>query len=235
MYAKQPSNCFGEDESSELLQELLHILQTDESSNVRAEAAKALGRFVLRGEMGDLRDEQVEMIYETLLNTINISQEDSEVRRFAIESISNCTRDDIPNIIKAAYNDADPNMRLSAIVAMGRSCDERWENEILEELSSSDDDMRIAAIQSAGEVQIASAVRPIIKNIEDGERHEQEIAIWSLGEIGGKEAVRTLESLLEGAENADDADLIERIDDAMGNASLANGDFMMIDMPDFDD
>jgi len=222
----------AEDESNAFLRDLLHIAQNDDASNVRAEAVKALGRFALLGEMGDLRDDLAETVQTTLLKIIGNASEDSEVRRFAIESIGNCTREGVPDVIAEAYRNADPNMRLSAVIAMGRSCDDRWENQILEELTNNDNEFRIAAIRAAGEIQLDSAVRPIIKNIEDGERDEQEVAIWSLGEIGGKEAVRTLESLMAGAEDADDANLIELIDDALGNASLVNGDFMMIDFTD---
>ena len=224
-----------EDESRSLLTKLLQMAQEDESLDVRAEAAKALGRFVLMGEMGDLADDAFEPTQEVLFNIIANTAEDVLVRRFAIESLSNCTRDEIPHIITEAYRNDDPNMRLSAIIAMGRSCDERWESEILEELTNRDDDMRVAAIRSAGELQLGTAVGQIVKNIEDGDREEQEVAIWSLGEIGGKEAIRTLESLLAGAEDAGDENLMELLDDAIGSASLINGDLGLIDFTSLDD
>lgn len=223
-----------EDESVHLLRELLTIALEDEAFTVRAEATKALGRFVLKGELGKLADDAIEATQNTLFNIIGNADEESEVRRFAIESISNCTRDGIPEIIETAYASPDPNMRLSAIIAMGRSCDEKWENKVLAELESHDDDMRIAAIRSAGEIQLETATGQIIKNIENGDREEQEIAIWSLGELGGKEAIRTLESLLAGAEDAGDVELTELIDDAIGNASLVNGELMMLDIGDLD-
>lgn len=224
-----------EDESLDLLRDLLKIAQEDEAFPVRAEATKALGRFILLGEMGNLADDAVEATQDTLLNIISNTEEDSEVRRFAIESIANCTRDAIPDIVATAYRSSDPNMRLSAIIAMGRSCDESWENQVLAELENSDDDIRIAAIRSAGEIQLETATGQIIRNVEDGDREEQEIAIWSLGEIGGNEAIRTLESLLAGAEDAEDGELIELIDDAIGNASLVKGDLMMLDLNNLED
>lgn len=224
-----------EDESKNLLEQLAHIAQNDDVVEVRAEATKGLGRFVLLGEMGDFPEETVAILQDILLEMIADKDEDVLVRRFAIESIANCTRKEIPKLIAEAYRSLDSDMRLSAVIAMGRSCDNRWENEILDELSNSDEDTRIAAIRSAGELQLSEGVGQIIKNIRDGEREEQEIAIWSLGEIGGKEAVRVLESLQEGAEDAGDIDLLDLIDEAIGNASLANGDFGLIDFPDLDD
>lgn len=224
----------AEDESTELFRALIHIAQNDPEENVRAEATRSLGRFILRGEMGDFNDNIVEVAQNTLLQIIGNSNEDIQVRRFAVESLSNCTRDEIPAIIATAYRNPDSTMRQSAVVAMGRSCDDRWENDVLEELSNSDDDMRLAAIQSAGELQLSTAVGQIIKNITDGEREEQEIAIVALGEIGGKEAMRILQSLQEGAEDAGDNDLLDLIDEAIGAASLVNGDLMMVDFSDLD-
>lgn len=224
-----------ENESTALLRALLAMATDDPAENVRAEAVKSLGRFALNGEMGNLDSETAEYIQETLLTIINNSQEDSLVRRFALESLANCTRKDTPQLIAKAYKSNDADMRLSAIVAMGHSCDTRWENEILEELSNTNDDHRLAAIEAAGEIQLSTAVGQIIKNIEEGERPEQSLAIVALGEIGGKEAVRVLQSLLDGAEEADDNPLLELIDDAIGTASLVNGDFMMVDYSDIDE
>lgn len=224
-----------EDDGRSLLEQLAHIAQNDSVVEVRAEATKSLGRFVLMGEMGDFPEQTVSILQDVLLEIIANKDENIMVRRFAIESIANCTRKELPKLIAEAYHSSDSDMRLSAVIAMGRSCDSRWENEILEELFNSDEDMRIAAIRSAGELQFSEGVGQIIKNIRDGEREEQEVAIWSLGEIGGKEAVRVLESLQEGAEDAEDIDLLDLIDEAIGNANLANSDFGLIDFPDFDD
>lgn len=224
-----------EDESIALLEYLTHIAQSDEIINVRAEAVKALGRFVLLGEMGDLEENTAITIQDILMRIIENSGEDILVRRFAIESIANCTRKGLRQTIAEAYRSTDSEMRLSAIIAMGRSYDSHWENDVLEELSNPDEDTRIAAIRSAGKLQLSEGVGQIIKNIEDGDREEQEVAIWSLGEIGGKEAVRILESLQEGAENVQDIDLLDLIDEAIGTASLVNGDFGLLDFTNLDD
>ncbi|MEL6307460.1 MAG: HEAT repeat domain-containing protein [Chloroflexota bacterium] len=224
-----------EDESTATLSDLLHIAQKDPVEEVRVEAVRALGRFVYLGEMGDLRDEASDNVQSVLLNIINDDTASANSRRVALESLSNCTRKDLPPLIKDAYQSKDFDTRRSAIIAMGRSCDSRWESEVIEQLNNSDLDMRLAAIRSAGELQLVDAVSSLVENLTEGEREEQGRVIWSLGEIGGKEAMRILETLMEGAEEADDADLIERIDDAIGNASLANGDFMMVDFGDFTD
>ncbi|MGB7342271.1 MAG: HEAT repeat domain-containing protein [Phototrophicaceae bacterium] len=225
----------AEDETTGLFRTLIDMVQNDPEDFVRAEAARSLGRFILGGEMGDFNDNIVETAQNTLLRIIANEKEDIQVRRFAVEAIANCTRDEVPKVIAEAYRNPDSTMRLSAIIAMGRSYDERWEDKVLDELTNTDDDMRIAAIQSAGELQLSTAVGQIIKNITDGEREEQEVAIVALGEIGGKEALRILQSLQDGAEETDDSDLLEIIDDAMASASLINGDHMMVNFTDLED
>jgi HEAT repeat protein len=161
------------------------------------------------------------------------------VRRFAVESLGFCTSKATTEAIRLAYTSDEPLFRQSAIVAMGRSVDNQWEEIILEELDNSDEEMRREAVRAAGELQIQEAVPAIIRFINDNE-DEREVAIWSLGEIGGKEAMRVLENLMEAAEEEEDEDMIDLIDEAMSNASLADGSFMMLDFSeddfeDFDD
>jgi HEAT repeat protein len=225
-----------EDDSPRLMRELLRIAQQDMSNKVRAEAVKGLGRFVLLGEMESIPEKDAKSLQDFLLALSRDSREDLDLRRFAVESLGHCTSKATMEAIKTAYSSEEPLFRQSAIVAMGRSYDERWEENILKELKSDDDDMRREAVRAAGELQIAEAVPAIIRFINEVE-DEREVAIWSLGEIGGKEAMRVLENLLEAAEEEDDEDLIELIDEAMSNASLADGNFMMLDISedDFDD
>jgi HEAT repeat protein len=220
-------------ESLTLMRELLRIVQQDKANNVRAEAVKALGRFVLLGEMEDIPAKDAKSLQEFLLALSQDKNEDLDVRRFAVESLGHCTSKANIQAIKQAYASEEPLFRLSAIVAMGRSVDERWTDSIMAELDSDDEDMRREAVRAAGELQMQEAVPAIIQFINDFE-DEREVAVWSLGEIGGKEAMRVLENMLEAAEEADDEKMIDLIDEAMSNASLADGSFMLLDISDDD-
>lgn len=226
-----------EDESLDLLRELRRMAQQDPALEVRIEAIRALGRFVLLGEWEELPEEEALSTQNELLVLAQDEDEPLDIRRQALESVANCTRSDIPPLISAAYHSEEETYRLSAVVAMGRSCDAaRWEQPILEELTSATDaTLRREAVRAAGELQLAEAVPGIVRLLREGEREDQEVGIWALGEIGGREATRILETLLEGAEQAEDDDLQIIIDDALGNANLASGEFMMIDFHDMDD
>jgi HEAT repeat protein len=94
--------------------------------------------------------------------------------------------------------------------------------------------MRYEAARAAGELEIEEAVPLLGRLILDDDREILEVVTWSLGEIGGKEAVRILEAMAETAEETDDDVLMEAIEDAIGNASLADGLFGSYDI-DLDD
>lgn len=223
-----------EDESIALMKQLIQIATSDPNTLVRAEAAKALGRFVLLGELGDLPEAETKQAQDVLIAILNDSKAAVEIQRQALESIANCTRKDVIPFIEKAYTSEDDDLRSSAIVAMGRTCDSRWENNILTELESGSDSVQLESVKAAGELQLDEAIPFIIKLVPDAEREMLEAIIWALGEIGGKQATRTLEMLAESAEEQDDEDLIELIDDAIGNASLASGDFTLMGFDELD-
>lgn len=222
-----------EDKSLSLMKRLIEIVQKDSHVLVQAEAAKALGRFILLGELGDLPESETQNAQDVLLNILQQDTLAIEIRRQALESVANCTRKDIIALIDKAYKSDDDDLRASAVVAMGRTCDARWENNILHELEEGDN--QLESVRAAGELQLDEAVAHIVNCIPDANRELLETVIWALGEIGGKEATRTLEILSEKAEADSDDVLLELIDDAIGNASLATGEFAMLNFSEVDD
>ncbi len=220
-----------EDESEQLLQHLFWAAKNDPAVEVRAEAVKSLGRFIYAGEMGHTIEKYEPDVQQLLFEVFQTQEEALDVRRFALESLANCTHPELPGLIQQAYGSDDDSFRMSAVVAMGRSCDmHRWEDNVLRELESHDVDMRREAVRAAGELQLSDAVPAIIRFLQEGDRGDQEVAIWSLGEIGGKEVTRVLQSLADDAEESGDEEFAALIDDALGSASLADGDWMLLDI-----
>lgn len=223
-----------EAQSLYLMDHFIKIAQNDPVMDVRQEATKALGRFVLWGELGDLSEDETERAQDALIGILDNSGEDTSVQRYALEGLANCSRQGTAERIQAAHDSDDGQLQQGAIVAMGHSCDaQRWGTTILEMLEHTDVDMRRQAAKASGELQLDEAVPALLRILEEDEREGQEIAIWSLGEIGGKEAMRVLESISEMAEELGDDALLEIVDDAIGNAGLMNGDLML--MADFAD
>jgi HEAT repeat protein len=214
-----------EDQSLELLNELVEMAIRDESREVRAAAVSALGRFILAGEIGDLPEEQTLPAREAAIFLLTANDEDVLVRRRALESISNCVHEIVPNAIKVAYQSDDQEMQVSALYAMGRTYDQQWAEIVIEELDSDDPEKQYEAAKSAGELELIDSVPKLSQLALGDDREIQLVAIWSLGEIGGKESMRVLEFLLGKADEDEDDDLEEAVEDAIGNASLNRDNF----------
>lgn len=218
-----------EDYALTLMDRLIEMAQFDENRDVRAAAVSALGRFILAGELGDLDEADTVRAQDAAANLYNNLSEDVEVRRRALEAIANCSHEIVDDAINEAYASHDRRMRVSALFAMGRSCDEQWAPIIVRELDSEDPEMRYEAARAAGEVEAPDAVPLLVRLALENDREIKEVAIWSLGEIGGTDAVRTLNKLARFAAEADDEDLIEAVDEALANANLVNGDLFDFD------
>lgn len=212
------------DESLVVMRRLIEVAQWDESSIVRAAAISDLGRFVLLGEYDELPEREIAPVQDLLITFWSDEGEDLEVRRRALEAISNSSHEIVEEAIEEAYNSDERLLRVSSLFAMGRSCDEQWEEVVLKELGSPDPEIRYEAARAAGELTLTNATSQLSRLAQGNDREIKEVAIWSLGEIGGREAMRVLSALVGEAQDADDAELIDLIDEAIGNAALIGGD-----------
>lgn len=218
-----------EDESLELMSRLVDMALHDDVVDVRASAVAALGRFILMGELGDIPQVETLSAQDAAVQLLTNEYEDVAVRRRALEAISNCSHDIVRTAIKEAYYSPYQPMRVSAVYAMGRTCDEAWEDIVLAEIESSDAEMRYEAARASGELGLSNAVPKLAQLILDDDREIMEVVVWSLGEIGTKEAIRILNILEEKAEEDEDEDLLDAIEEALGNASLGEsfGEFRL--------
>ena len=80
-------NQIGSSGGSGVIDPLLGLLQHDPDAAVRAEAAQALGRFVLKAELESPHSPGVERVEEALRRTFEQADEVSEVRGRALEAI----------------------------------------------------------------------------------------------------------------------------------------------------
>jgi hypothetical protein len=217
-----------EDESLALMNQLVAIAANDNTNFVRASALSALGRFILAGELGDLPEESTLPAQDVAIRLLKDEREEVDVRRRALEAIANSSSDFVPGAIRKAYRSGDPKMQVSAIFAMGRTYDEQWEEIVLQEIENEDPEFRFEAARAAGELELTGAVPKLAKLLAEDDPEIREMAVWSLGEIGGKEAVRILQVMLEAAEEAEDEDMIAAVEDAIGTASLADGNMFSL-------
>ena len=216
-----------ENEDPKLIRPLIRLLHNDPSAIVRETAAISLGRFALLAELGKLQPRFAALIWDALWSTIYAPQEELDVRRRAVESIAYFGRQEALSVIEQAYRHEDPRMRASAVYAMGRSADDRWENIVLDELDSDDDEMRYEAVRTCGALQLDSSVMQLSKLVADVDPEVKQMAAWALGQIGSAEAHRVLEICCEQGDEA----LQEAAEDALAEMDLLHGslDFSMFD------
>ena len=136
-----------EDERVSLVPTLSGLLAHDPSADVRSAAATALGRFVLLGVLGDIAEEPARQAEDALHLAWERSGEPVSVRRRVLESLSSTDTADLHVLIGDAYYSDNELMRQSAIFAMGRSANPRWNKIVLAELNSRE---RCHAIRGGG-------------------------------------------------------------------------------------
>jgi len=208
-----------ENSSPGLMGRLLVLLCSDPSPGVRAAAATGLGRFVLAGQLEKLDAADESRILGQLLTTFHVTRETLEVRRRALESAAYANSAEIAEALALAYDQDEEELRLSAVLGMGRSCDPRWRPILVDELKSASAAMRYEAVVACGEIGLASSVPLLGEMLHDRDRQVADAATWALGQIGGKVA-RDL--LLDAYEDADE-DAQAAIDDALAEQALSAG------------
>lgn len=207
-------------ETPTVIEKVRRLAEGDPAAEVRANAVSRLGEYILLGEYEEVPERISRQLQETALALYRSASEPLEVRRRALEAIANCDRDEVEGMIREAYRSPDLLMRVSAVCAMGRTCDEAWAPEVLAELDSEHPELRYEAANAAGELELVRAV-PYLAEMARGEDREIQLAaVWSLGEIGGEHVESILDDLATQAEANGDFDLLEAIEDAEGAAAL---------------
>jgi HEAT repeat protein len=224
----------AESEDPKLVPALVKILESDEDSATRTEAATALGQFVMLGELEEIPEKERRQAEEALLRAA--SAEDREIARRAVEGLGFSSRPEVPPLIETAFRRADHDWRASALFAMGRSNDDRWQEQVLSMILSENPRERLAAVQAAGELALAAA-RPLIIRLLEEEENDDTIsaAIWSLSQIGGEDARTYLQNLLDATDDADQTNFLEEaLENLEFTEYLQRFDLMAFDPEDED-
>lgn len=183
-------------EGRNLVEPLLRLLQEDDSDGVRAEAALALGRFVLMSEYGSLRSQYSQRVESALGRVLANPSEPEEVRARALEAIGACSnRPWVRQAIREAYESDVQRLKTAAVQAMGRGCDPCWLPILAHELRSEDAEARYEAAIACGTIGDETSVPLLAPLLSDGDPEVQAAAIAALGEIGGAEAKSLLLAL----------------------------------------
>ena len=139
-------------EERTLIKVLIDLMHRDPSIEVRATAAIGLGRFSTLAVEGKLLDKDAQVLQDALLEVIDDTDYTIEVYRRALEAIAPFNTTKIQQCIEKAYGTEKRELQCSAVYAMGKSCDNRWLDILLNELQNDDASIRYEAAQACGEL-----------------------------------------------------------------------------------
>jgi HEAT repeat protein len=184
-----------EHEAPDAVAPFVRLLKEDPVPAVRAEAALALGRFVILSEAGRLRERHSRVVEQALRDVVSDSDEIDEVRARALEAIG--PRDDawVRQAISEAYESGVRRMKVAAVHAMGRSAEPRWLPLLLRELANEEAEVRYEAAAALGSLGDETAVSHVVRALNDTDEEVRGASIAALGEIGGGEAREALLNL----------------------------------------
>jgi HEAT repeat protein len=215
---------------AKLVGPFLKILENDEDAETRAEAASSLGKYIELGELEELPEKTQRQVEDALLAKAN-SDDQLIVRRNALEALGYSSRPEVITLIESAFRRSNPDWQASALFAMGRSFDERWEEQVLSHLLDENLLVRLAAVEAAGELALTSARKLLFQVLEEEEDDEiTSAAIWSLSQVGGEDVRVYIENLIDLAEDDEQAEFLE---EAMDNLVLTE-EMSRFDLMSFD-
>jgi len=217
----------------------LNLLKNDVDTDVRAEAAITLGHLVAKGELEEISEGTYSEVQAGLLESAR-GADVTRIRRHALESLGYSSRPEVVRLIESALQRTDSEWQASALTAIGRSADERWEDEVLQGLIDENDLIRKAAVEAAGQLSLKSARIVLLRLLAEGEVDDEitNAAIWSLSQIGGEDVRTFLEALLDQVDEEDEeqmAFLEEALENLSFTEDLDRFELMAVDPDDLTD
>ncbi len=187
--------------SADLLTRFIALARSDEDAGVRAAAAEALGPFVLAGELDEFDAALSMRAEQTLLELLGDETQPVAVQCRALESIAYSGEAGVRQLIEESYYDENDELRVSAVVAMGRSADTHWRRMVVAELSSASPRMRAEACYACGELEATAGRSVLLELLLDEEEAVRLGAIFALARVGGEQARDALRLVADGEDD----------------------------------
>ncbi len=223
-------NILREYELVDLIPTFVRMAEHDPDAEVRAVAAAALSTYVFMGEVEDISQKKLQQVEECLLR-ITSGSDTPLVRRRALEALGFSSRPEVTELIDQAYSSPDVDWLITALFAMGRSADPRWNSKVLKMLTHQRPAVRAEAASACGELEIKASVPRLLELLEDVDLDVRMASIWSLSQLGGEGVRAALENLCD---TTDDDEEANQIDNALENLDFTEEmkDLALLEIPE---
>lgn len=181
--------------------------ETDSSEEVRSTAVSVMGRYIyeellqsegeLEGEELEATPEVIREVHAWLVNRLHSSDSSSLEQRRALEALSFCPGEAEHALMRSWSQHADPDLRMTAIFAMGRSAEPSFAEAILKAYEDPEDRVRREAIRAIGEAGLQEGISILEQALNGSDRDYKLEAISALGELGGQRAMELVNPFLE--------------------------------------
>lgn len=223
-------NILREYELVDLLPTFMHMSEHDPDPEVRAASAAALSTYIYMGEVEDISPKKLQQVEECLFR-LTSGSDAPLVRRRALEALGFSSRKEVVGLIENAYASPDVDWLVTALFAMGRSANPRWNPQVLKMLTHQRPVVRAEAASAAGELEIKAAVPRLLDLLEDVDQDVRMASIWALSQVGGEGVRAALENMLE---TTDDDDESTQVDNALQNLEFTEEmkDLTLLEIPE---
>ena len=215
----------------DLIDRFIQMMKTDPDVQVRAAAASALGSFVYEGELEELPARILDRIVDELVDTYQTTTKNL-VKRHALESLGFSSRDGVEGFIREMYRSTKVEEIASALFAMGRSADTRYDKNVVVHLHNPSTLIQLEAVRASGELDIKSVRGDLLEMLDDSHLDEevQYALIWALSQLGGPGVKDKFEEIMDSEIDDDLADFLENaMDNLAFNDGLADFDLLELD------
>lgn len=199
-----------EAENNHLIDRYIALLKDKaRQDRLRAAAANALVPYYYKCVLEELDKNVNEKIYAVLMDSYK-NERSELVRRRVLETLGYCDKPEIKDLINRALALEEVFWTESALLAIGRSMDNTWDQTVMDYLDHDNPIVLSQAVHAAGLLSLGRAKRKLFKllNLDTDLEVRQEV-IWALSQIGGEDVVEHLEHFANISDDDDEIDLIE--------------------------
>jgi len=185
----------SEEAPPELLDAYLEAARSDPDPNIRAAALEGLSSYTLTAQTEGWPPEQQDRLEDVLVDALHAASGTDAGRRAALLSLAYLTTPRSEREIRQAH--LQPDLRDTAIEAMGRNAQDIWIPDLSAEMETDDAELRMLAVQAAGELEDERLAKDVVQRLQDRDEDVRLAAVDALGLIGGEDAKAALSELLQ--------------------------------------